>query len=89
MVLETICEDYLLIILEDFLLTGPVNTESLKSLLNLMKKENAGYLRLMANPPPDNAHPSYPHIGYIKPGADYRTSLQMAIWKNTTRQAFG
>jgi len=81
--LQTIPEDYVLIILEDFPLTGPVDQNLLQELFQLMKAEQAGYLRLMANPPPDRPCLNHQNIGFIEKGSNYRTSLQVAIWKKS------
>lgn len=81
--LDKIQEDYVLVILEDFLLTNHVEVNLLNTLFSLMKQEEACYLRLMANPKPDIPHVDVKHVGFIKKGAAYRASLQMAIWKKS------
>lgn len=84
--LKQIDADYILVILEDFLLTAKVDIVSLEKLFCGMKEKAAGYLRLMANPPPKAPCRDNPHIGIVEKGEEYRTSLQAAIWRKTLLQ---
>lgn len=79
--LKHINEKYVLVILEDFLLTSQVDVHSLEQYFCWMKEKDAGYLRLMANPAPKQILTDCRKLGVIEKGADYRTSLQVAIWK--------
>lgn len=81
--LKQINEQYVLVILEDFLLTDYVDVKSLEQFFCWMKEKDAGYLRLMANPAPKQPLPDCRSLGEIEKGADYRTSLQVAIWKKS------
>ena len=82
--LERITSRHVLIILEDFYLTAPVDTASIRRLHNVMVDTGAAYLRLMANPKPDRPHPKFRNVGFIDKGAPYRTSLQIAFWDRQT-----
>ena len=82
--LERITSRHLLIILEDFYLTAPVDTAHIRRLHNAMVDAGAVYLRLMASPKPDRPHPKLPIVGFIDKGAPYRTSLQIAFWDRLT-----
>ncbi len=89
--LKLIHSEYILVVLEDFLLTEKVDIDTLIKYFKAMKDKSAGYLRLMANPPPNYSfyHPTLndPNIGEIKKGSEYRTSLQVAIWRKDVLQA--
>jgi hypothetical protein len=78
--LERIPSRHVLLMLEDFFLTGPVDTANIRRLHDAMLDLGAVYLRLLAAPNPDIPHPKLPDIGFIKKGAPYRTSLQIAFW---------
>lgn len=73
--------DYILLLLEDFLLRKPVNSQDIELCFQALQKLGGGYLRLRPFPKPDSPIQGYPLIGEIKPGAPYRTALQAAIWR--------
>jgi len=66
--------------LEDYLIDKPVDTNRFKSLFNYMKKRKAGCLRLYPRPGPEIPCQDNPDVGEIRKGADYRLSLQAALW---------
>jgi hypothetical protein len=78
--LERVPSRYVLLMLEDFYLTAPVDTANILRLHAAMIDLGAVYLRLVAYPKPDIPVPGLPEIGSINKGAMYRTSLQIAIW---------
>jgi hypothetical protein len=78
--LERISSRFVLLILEDFFFTGPVDTAFIGRLHAAMVAKDAVYLRLVPNPRPDAVCPDMPHVGKIAKGAPYRTSLQIAFW---------
>lgn len=78
--LQRISTPYVLLTLEDFYLTAPVDSAALARLHQVMVDSGGAYLRVMANPKPDQPHPDRLDIGLISPGAPYRTSTQMAFW---------
>jgi hypothetical protein len=67
-----------LLMLDDFYLTGPVDTTLVRHLRNAMTGDDIVYLRLVPNPKPDI--PLSDELGLIRIGAPYRASLQMAFW---------
>jgi hypothetical protein len=82
--LERIPSRYVLLILDDFFLTGPVDTALVLRTHDAMVAKGAAYLRLVPNPAADepcpDLPPDLPMIGTINKGAPYRASLQMAFW---------
>ncbi len=78
--LERVSSRYVLLILDDFFLTAPVDTAFVKRLHAVMVAKGAAYLRLAPNPAADTPCADMPEIGTIGKGAPYRTSLQMAFW---------
>jgi hypothetical protein len=78
--LEQISSQFILLILDDFFLTGPVDTALVRRLHTSMLDQGAVYLRLRANPKPDRICPHDPNIGLIAKRAPYRASLQVAFW---------
>jgi hypothetical protein len=75
---------YVLLLLEDYFLTGPVDTARIARLHAAMVKLGAVYLRLAPAPNPDGPYPGFPDIGFIATGAPYRSSLQIAFWERST-----
>jgi len=81
LVLEQLKYPYIIYAHEDFLLNRSVCNTRIMRLLAYMRQRNAGYLRLYPCPGPDEVCVDNPEVGEIHKGSDYRTSLQMAIWK--------
>ena len=75
---------YVLLMLEDYFLTGRVDTARIVRMHAAMIKLRAVYLRLAPAPKPDSPCPGFSDIGYIAKGAPYRTSLQIAFWERST-----
>lgn len=69
----------ILLFQEDFLLKAPVDTPVVQRLVRYAHDVGAGCLRLMPCPGPDRPWRD-PFLGVIGPEADYRVSLQVAIW---------
>jgi hypothetical protein len=78
--LEGLTNRYVLLILDDFFLTAPVDTARVLRMHAAMIAKGAVYLRLAPNPAADRPCADMPEIGIITKGAPYRTSLQMAFW---------
>jgi hypothetical protein len=81
---EQVESDYLLVLLEDFLLLDLVDTQSIDEGLRSLHELGGGYLRLKPFPKPDRRVPDHPMLGEIEPGAPYRAALQAAIWRRDT-----
>lgn len=75
---------YVLYILDDVPLMSKVDTQRILSLLSLMQKEKAGYLRLYPAPGPQYSYKNYSEVGEIAKGALYRTSTMAALWDVNT-----
>ena len=82
--LRRIREPLVLIMMEDYLLDRPVDTERIRRLVDYMKRKGAAYLRLFPVPGPDVLCADNPQLGEIHKGAEYRLSLQAAIWDRRT-----
>jgi len=82
--LEEIPHPYVIVLIEDYLLTQPVDTARIDRLVSYMEDKGAGCLRLYPCPGPDLPCPDNPEVGEISKGADYRLSLQAAIWNRQT-----
>jgi hypothetical protein len=82
--LDAISESHVIVMLEDFLLTQPVDTGSIERLVNIAYKENVDCLRLspLPEPSPLPTQPvaRYPDLGVVDGGALYRVSAQPAVW---------
>ena len=78
---EAIDSEYVLIFLEDFFLTRPVDSQQVATLFRALVDLDGAYLRLKPFPRPDHIVSAYPDLGLIEPGAPYRVALQAAIWK--------
>ena len=81
--LERIEEDYVLIIMEDYILQSKVKNNDFKIALKYMKNNEIDYFRIFPAPRPTIKYGKCGdfNIGKIEPNAPYRVSLQAAIWK--------
>ncbi len=77
---QKINTDYFICLIDDFHLDRKVDTGRILNLLEIMKKEKAGYLRLNPMPGPDSDFKNYSDVGLISADARYRTSLMAAFW---------
>lgn len=75
--------DYLLILLEDYLLRGAPNTSRVVEYENWVRRTGTDYLRLVPIPPPDISIPERVDIMRIAKGAPYRASLMPAWWRKS------
>ena len=78
--LEQIPQPYVIVMIEDFLPTKSVDTAKIDRLVTYMESKGAGCLRLYPCPGPNLPCPDNPLVGEISKGADYRLSLQAAVW---------
>lgn len=78
--LEQIPQPYVIVLIEDFLPTKSVDTAMIAELITYLEDKGAGCLRLYQCPGPDLPCPDNPLVGELSKGADYRLSLQAAIW---------
>lgn len=69
-----------IVLLEDYLLTAPVDTARIRELVGVAKVRDAACLRLVPVPGAEGELGDTPGVGELAPGVDYRVSLQAAIW---------
>lgn len=84
--IDGVPHEYLLVVLEDWLLTHRVNTKKITELLSTLVQLGGGYLRLDPSPSPDKMVPGFPDVGEIDRGAPYRASLHIAFWRRDVMQ---
>lgn len=82
--LNQIDSECVLLLLEDFFLTGRVSTAEVSKQIETLRCLNGTVLRLFPNPPPEMPVKDYPSIGSIHPMAPFRVSAQAAIWKRAS-----
>ena len=71
---------YVLLLLEDFLLTERAATGSVVEHLQVLEELGGTVMRLFPNPPPETRLKGYPGVGVIHRLARFRVSAQAAIW---------
>ncbi|MBU1557856.1 hypothetical protein KKC45_02745 [Patescibacteria group bacterium] len=79
---ELINAEYFICLIDDFHFDKKIDTKRILRLLEIMEKENAGYLRLNPMPGPDSNFKDYSEVGLISRDSEYRTSLMAALWNN-------
>lgn len=85
---EAVNTEYVLIVLEDFLVTAPVDTSEMLRLARVAIDERVGVLRFAPNPAPSEPVPGHPDLGRILPTDPYRITSQIAIWHSETLLSF-
>lgn len=78
--LEHIPHKYVIILLEDYLIYKRVNTERINKLVYYLKDKEAACLRVFPSPGPHEICSDNKEVGVIRKDAEYRLSLQSAIW---------
>jgi glycosyltransferase involved in cell wall biosynthesis len=81
--LSQIRSRYVLLLLEDFFLDGPVATSGLFEHLETLEVLGGTVLRLVPNPPPDVSLENHPAVGAIHRLAPFRVSAQPGIWNRS------
>lgn len=80
--------EYVLLFLEDFLLTAPADTTRIVELVQIARRRKIGCLRIAAGLPlalpPTYELSEFPGVGVIAPGEPYRVTLQAAVWRIET-----
>jgi hypothetical protein len=85
--LDQIESPYILYAQEDYWLTAPVNSAALSEYAAWLAADRADYIRLYPAPPPALPFPGDDRLGILDVHAEYRTSLQMALWRKSVLQA--
>jgi len=78
-VLRSLRHEYVLLFLDDLMLTGPVATADLASVLQWAAAAKPNYVRL--NPTERPPLRSNTLVGEVPPGALYRTSTVLSLWR--------
>lgn len=85
-ILEQIPEKNIIIILEDYFITKPVNNKAILDLVDVMEKTDASFLKLGLFPTkfnslwPHTSLKNFDNIAAINKGSKYRICLQIALW---------
>jgi hypothetical protein len=82
--LDQIRADYVIVMLEDFLLMETVDNTRIERLADLAVSEQLGCLRLYSIFPPETVVARYPELGSFAPGDKWRITAQAAIWRVET-----
>lgn len=86
-IVSQIPEQYIILLLEDYFLTRPADCATLRKSIELMKSDNADFMRLGCFPVsfndlyPFRQHPLESFAVVTEPGAMYALTLQAGIWK--------
>lgn len=81
--LERVPHEYILYAQEDYWIDRPVNDAAVRDYLAIMQTGQADYIRLMPVPPPTREFGGDARLGVLDADAEYRTSLQMALWRKS------
>ena len=82
--LDQLDSSHVILLLEDFLLLKPVDSERLQRLVKLGEQANVGCLHLFTVYPPPRPHPQYEGIGYYEPFDADAVNAQAALWRTDT-----
>jgi hypothetical protein len=74
---------YVLLMLDDFLLSGPVASDVVEARRRDLDRRQGAYLRLVPLPRPTARVPDCPEIGEHERGVPFRASLQAAFWRRS------
>jgi hypothetical protein len=82
--LDRIPGEYVIVMLEDFLLMQPVDNARIQRLAHIAMSEQVGCLRLYSIYPPEHQVAEYQELGAFNPGDPWRITAQAAIWRIAT-----
>src|SRR4051812_41170582 len=82
--LDQIRTDYVIVMLEDFLLKETVDNARVERLADVAAAEQLGCLRLYSIFPPETPLAEHPDLGAFGPGDAWRITAQAAIWRVAT-----
>ena len=80
-ILELTDTPYVSLMLDDFFLRRPVNTNHVLRCIKALKDLNGQMLRLIPRPLPDKPVRAYPFLSHVKPTSLYRVSTQGTLWR--------
>lgn len=84
--LDKISTPFVLYAQEDYWINQPVDSKQIQDYIALLEEDKADYIRLCPVPGPDQEFSLDARLGIISPQAEYRTSLQMALWRKEILQ---
>lgn len=79
--LDQISTPYVMYFQEDYWLNEPVDTAKVLEYFRLMDAHGLNYIRFLAYPAPVHDFPDDPRLGRIGVDGDYRTSVQISLWR--------
>jgi hypothetical protein len=79
--LEGLSEPFVLLFLDDYFLLGPVERARLEAAKSAAVATGAANVLLSSPLRADHALPGHPGIGILDPGAPYRASLNVGLWR--------
>ncbi|MBI4494138.1 MAG: hypothetical protein HY690_15225 [Chloroflexi bacterium] len=79
--LAAIPHEFILLWMEDQLLSRRVDTDRVRRYVAYMQRRQAAYLRLTPTPPFGTPGVDHPELGEVAPGTPYRISLFAAVWR--------
>jgi hypothetical protein len=82
--LDRIESPWLILWIEDLLLSSTIDTSRLLELVSIAQKKKVGYLKLAANTPWAFTNDKNQLIGPIPKGAKYRSGIGLALWNKET-----
>ena len=82
--LSMIDSKYVLLMLDDYFLSGAVDTSKIERVLSYMDAFDAHMVRLHPLPKPDKGVPGCKELGLINVGSVARVNTQPSIWKRDT-----
>lgn len=79
--LKQLEHEYVFMFLDDLFLRGPVKQDEVLKVLQWTVESGANYVRLSRSPKPDRPHNGM--VGLVAPGAIYRASGVLSVWRRT------
>lgn len=86
--LNSIDQEYVLLLLDDYFLLKNVDNKNMLDCLHIIQQENAAYLRIFPCPGPTQPYKYYSGIGLIEKSDAYSISTQATIWQKKTLTDF-
>lgn len=80
--IDAIPTDYVVLLLEDFFTTRPVNGDNFEDLVRIIEKNNVDFCKLLNQTKiKGKSYDGKPYLHILDENSDYGISLQPAIWK--------
>lgn len=78
--LDHIDQPWVILWIEDLVVSVPVDTKRVVRLINLAQEQQVGYLKLIARHPFSTVEHPTQEFGEIPPGTRYRVGITIALW---------